>query len=194
MASRARAAPAGRAGAQDRASAYAAGADGGERADAETARVARSQPEPQHAAPQDVTKKAEPAGGIPQFRWPVKGRIIARFGREPNGTQNDGINLAVPEGTPIKAADDGVVAYAGNELKGYGNLVLIRHSGGYVSAYANASKLLVNRGEQRAARAGDRARRPDRQRDLAATALRDPQGLARRSIRPSISAADLAER
>ncbi len=111
----------------------------------QTARVARSEPE--HVASQDVTKKAEPAGGIPQFRWPVKGRIIARFGREPNGTQNDGINLAVPEGTPIKAADDGVVAYAGNELKGYGNLVLIRHTGGYVSAYANASKLIVHRGE-----------------------------------------------
>ncbi len=113
-----------------------------------TARVARSEPEPeQQAAAQDVTKTAEPAGGIPQFRWPVKGRIIARFGREPNGAQNDGINLAVPEGTPIKAADDGVVAYAGNELKGYGNLVLIRHSDHYVTAYANASKLLVHRGE-----------------------------------------------
>jgi murein DD-endopeptidase MepM/ murein hydrolase activator NlpD len=112
---------------------------------AETARVARS--EPQQVAAQEVIKKAEPAGGIPQFRWPVKGRIIARFGREPNGTQNDGINLAVPEGTPIKAAEDGVVAYAGNELKGYGNLVLIRHANGYVSAYANASRLLVHRGE-----------------------------------------------
>ena len=53
----------------------------------------------------------------------------------------------MPEGTPIKAADDGVVAYAGNELKGYGNLVLIRHADGYVSAYANASALLVKRGD-----------------------------------------------
>ncbi len=90
---------------------------------------------------------AEPAGALPSFRWPVKGRIIADFGPRPNGTQNDGINLAVPEGTPIKAADDGVVAYAGNELRGYGNLVLIRHANGYVSAYANASELLVNRGD-----------------------------------------------
>ncbi|HZD92451.1 MAG TPA: peptidoglycan DD-metalloendopeptidase family protein [Pseudolabrys sp.] len=114
---------------------------------APTARVARPETEPTRTASRDVTKSAEPAGGIPQFRWPVKGRIIARFGREPNGTTNDGINLAVPEGTPIKAADDGVVAYAGNELKGYGNLVLIRHADGYVSAYANASKLLVSRGE-----------------------------------------------
>jgi murein DD-endopeptidase MepM/ murein hydrolase activator NlpD len=90
---------------------------------------------------------AEASGGLPSFRWPVHGRIIAAFGTRPNGVQNDGINLAVPEGTPIKAADDGVVAYAGNELKGYGNLVLIRHANGYVSAYANASELLVKRGD-----------------------------------------------
>jgi murein DD-endopeptidase MepM/ murein hydrolase activator NlpD len=94
-----------------------------------------------------ITDKVEPVGGIPSFRWPVKGRIIAGFGPRPNGSQNDGINLAVPVGTPIKATDDGVVAYAGNELKGYGNLVLIRHSGGFVSAYANASNLVVKRGD-----------------------------------------------
>ena len=70
-----------------------------------------------------------------------------RLRQQPNGTQNDGINLAVPEGTPIKAADDGVVAYAGNELKGYGNLVLIRHANGFVSAYAHASELMVKRGD-----------------------------------------------
>ena len=94
-----------------------------------------------------VVKTAEPGGAMPSFRWPVRGRVIAGFGSKPNGAQNDGINLAVPEGTPIKAADDGVVAYAGNELKGYGNLVLIRHSNGYVSAYAHAKELLVKRGD-----------------------------------------------
>ena len=94
-----------------------------------------------------VVKAAEPNGAMPSFRWPVRGRVIANFGSKPNGTQNDGINLAVPEGTPIKAADDGVVAYAGNELKGYGNLVLIRHSNGFVSAYAHASELMVKRGD-----------------------------------------------
>ena len=92
-------------------------------------------------------KVAEPAGSLQSFRWPVHGRVIAGFGSRPNGTQNDGINIAVPEGTQVKAADDGVVAYAGNELKGYGNLVLVRHSNGYVSAYANASELLVKRGD-----------------------------------------------
>ncbi len=106
----------------------------------QTASVAKEEPR----AIETPVKTAE---AMPSFRWPVRGRVIAGFGSKPNGTQNDGINLAVPEGTPIKAADDGVVAYAGNELKGYGNLVLIRHSSGFVSAYAHASELMVKRGD-----------------------------------------------
>jgi murein DD-endopeptidase MepM/ murein hydrolase activator NlpD len=89
----------------------------------------------------------EAAPGSPTFRWPVRGRIISGFGAH-NGQQNDGIDLSVPEGTSVKAADDGVVAYAGNELKGYGNLVLVRHQNGYVTAYAHASELMVKRGDQ----------------------------------------------
>jgi murein DD-endopeptidase MepM/ murein hydrolase activator NlpD len=99
------------------------------------------------AAPQAPVKTAEPAGALPSFRWPARGRVIASFGPTPNGAQNDGIDLAVPEGTPVKAAEDGVVAYAGNELKGYGNLVLVRHSNGFVTAYAHASDILVKRGD-----------------------------------------------
>jgi murein DD-endopeptidase MepM/ murein hydrolase activator NlpD len=102
---------------------------------------------PEAPAQDSTIKTAEPAGGLPSFRWPVRGRVIASFGPTPNGLQNDGINLAVPEGTPVKAAEDGVVAYAGNELKGYGNLVLVRHSNGFVTAYAHASDILVKRGE-----------------------------------------------
>ena len=94
-----------------------------------------------------AVKAAEPAGAVAGFRWPVRGRVIAGFGPKSNGLQNDGINLAVPEGTPVKASEDGVVAYAGNELKGYGNLVLVRHSNGFVTAYAHASELMVKRGE-----------------------------------------------
>ena len=82
---------------------------------------------------------------MPTFRWPVRGRVITAFGPKPSGQQNDGINVSVPEGTPIKAAEDGVVAYAGNELKTYGNLVLVRHSNGYVTAYAHASEIMVKR-------------------------------------------------
>ena len=112
---------------------------------AQSARIAT--PEPEETKTDSAVKTAEAAGSIPSFRWPVKGRVIAGFGPKTNGGQNDGINLAVPEGTPVKAADDGVVAYAGNELKGYGNLVLIRHANGFVSAYAHASELLVKRGD-----------------------------------------------
>lgn len=84
---------------------------------------------------------------IRSFRWPVRGRIISEFGSKPNGQHNDGINLAVPEGTSVKAAENGTVIYAGNELKGYGNLVLVRHSDGWVTAYAHNSELMVKRGE-----------------------------------------------
>lgn len=81
------------------------------------------------------------------FRWPVRGRIIGSFGSSPSGEKNDGINLAVPEGTSIKAVEAGTVIYAGNELEGYGNLVLVRHADGWVSAYAHNSQILVKRGD-----------------------------------------------
>ncbi len=90
---------------------------------------------------------SEATGALPTFRWPVRGKVITSYGAKTNGKSNDGINLAVPEGTPVKAAEDGVVAYSGNELKGYGNLVLVRHSNGYVTAYAHASELMVKRGD-----------------------------------------------
>jgi len=102
------------------------------------ASVAPAEPEPE--------PKPAGAGGL-QFRWPVKGRVISNFGGKPNGQQNDGINISVPENTAVKASEDGVVAYAGNELKGYGNLVLIKHADGWVTAYAHNSEILVHRGE-----------------------------------------------
>jgi murein DD-endopeptidase MepM/ murein hydrolase activator NlpD len=98
--------------------------------------------------PAKNSKSAEAAGALPKFRWPANGRVIAGFGPTTHGQQNDGINIAVPENTPVKAAEEGVVAYAGSELKGYGNLVLVRHSNGYVTAYAHAKELLVKRGDQ----------------------------------------------
>jgi len=96
----------------------------------------------------EAAKLAEGSGAVPKFRWPANGRIIAGYGPTTNGQQNDGINIALPENTPVKAAEDGVVAYAGNELKGYGNLVLVRHPNGYVTAYAHTKELLVKRGDQ----------------------------------------------
>ncbi len=102
---------------------------------------------PEPTAPETAAKTAEPAGAMPTFRWPVHGRVISSFGARVNGQPNDGINVAVPEGTAVKSAEDGVVAYAGNELKGFGNLVLVRHANGYVSAYAHASEIAVKRGD-----------------------------------------------
>ena len=82
------------------------------------------------------------------FRWPVQGRIISPFGTRPDGGHNDGINFAVPQGTSVKAAENGVVAYAGSELKAYGNLVLVRHANNWVSAYAHNGAILVKRGDK----------------------------------------------
>ena len=119
-------------------------------------------------------------GASRDFRWPARGRVIAGFGA--NGG-NEGINIAVPEGTPVKATEAGTVTYAGSEVKGYGNLVLIRHENGFVSAYAHNGALSVKRGEtvkrgQVIATVG-----PDRQRDLAPAPLRNPQGSRPRSTR-----------
>jgi murein DD-endopeptidase MepM/ murein hydrolase activator NlpD len=82
-----------------------------------------------------------------KFIWPVHGHIIEGFGGSKRGERNDGINIATQEGTPIRAAAAGTVTYTGNELKGYGNLVLIRHDNGYVTAYAHAGSVRVSRGD-----------------------------------------------
>ncbi|WP_375460752.1 peptidoglycan DD-metalloendopeptidase family protein [uncultured Enterovirga sp.] len=101
--------------------------------------------------PKPAPKEPESTGAIPvaatgaEFRWPARGRVITGFG---GGGSNEGINIAVPDGTPVKAAGDGTVAYAGSEVKGYGNLVLIRHDNGYVSAYAHNGDLDVKRGQK----------------------------------------------
>lgn len=97
--------------------------------------------------PEPVTTGSVDASSKPSssadFRWPAKGRVISGF----KSGGNDGINISVPEGTPVKAAEEGTVAYSGSELKGYGNLVLIRHSNGYVSAYAHNGELKVKKGD-----------------------------------------------
>ncbi len=82
------------------------------------------------------------------FLWPISGRVISRFGPKKGGLHNDGINIAAPRGTPVLAAQNGVVAYRGNELRGFGNLILIKHAKGYMTAYAHADKVLVKRGQR----------------------------------------------
>ena len=100
---------------------------------------------PETTASLTPQQAAEPPASA-EFRWPARGHIVQGFG-EKNGNKSDGINIALPEGTPVKAAENGVVAYAGNELKGYGNLVLIRHDNGFVSAYANNGDIKVKKGD-----------------------------------------------
>lgn len=116
-------------------------------APAQSARLAQATTNVEEKPAETPAKAAETTSSLPTFRWPVRGKVITAYGSKTNGKVNDGINVAVPEGTPVKAAEDGVVAYSGNELKGYGNLVLVRHSNGYVTAYAHASEVLVKRGD-----------------------------------------------
>jgi murein DD-endopeptidase MepM/ murein hydrolase activator NlpD len=101
---------------------------------------------PQPEPAKDVNATASlPSGPATDFRWPARGRVIAGFGA--NGG-NEGINIALPEGTPVKATDDGTVTYVGGDVKAYGNLVLIKHDNGFVSAYAHNGELTVKRGER----------------------------------------------
>lgn len=105
--------------------------------------------EPEVAIALPPAPLAEPAArASARFTWPLRGRIIAGFGPAGKGLHNDGINIAAPAGTQIRAADNGVVAYAGNELKGFGNLLLIKHADGWTTAYAHNERLLVARGAE----------------------------------------------
>ena len=106
------------------------------------------------ASVSDIEKKSDMASlapestGIGKYRWPVRGAVINNFGDNVEGSRNDGINISVPEGTPIKAAENGVVIYAGNGLKQLGNTVLVRHDDGKVTVYGNAANLDVQRGQK----------------------------------------------
>ncbi len=95
--------------------------------------------------------RAIPAAGSrasSSFAWPVRGKIISPFGAKSNGLYNDGINISAKAGTTVKASENGVVAYAGNELKGLGNLVIIQHAGGWMTVYAHMHSLEVSRGDK----------------------------------------------
>ncbi len=105
-------------------------------------------PAPRVVAETQSAPVAPESYGSVHFGWPVEGPVISAFGSSSNGERNDGINIAVKSGEPIHAAAAGTVTYSGNELKGYGNLVLIRHDDGYVTAYAHADSITVNRGDR----------------------------------------------
>ena len=82
------------------------------------------------------------------FIWPVRGRVVSNFGPKGKGLHNDGINIVAPRGTPVRASENGVVVYAGNELRGFGNLLLIKHHGGLITAYAHTDAMVVRRGDK----------------------------------------------
>jgi murein DD-endopeptidase MepM/ murein hydrolase activator NlpD len=96
----------------------------------------------------DVSSAAPQSTGIGKYRWPVSGAVIAGYGSNVDGNRNDGIDISVPEGTPIKSAENGVVIYAGNGLKQLGNTVLIRHDDGKVTVYGHAGNISVARGQK----------------------------------------------
>ncbi|MGD9667523.1 MAG: LysM peptidoglycan-binding domain-containing protein [Hyphomicrobiaceae bacterium] len=116
----------------------------------DTGRISDAAPSapPDHAKPVQTVAISPSQIASNSLRWPSKGKILSGFGQRADGTHNDGINIAVPKGTEVHAAADGEVAYAGSELKGYGNLVLLRHDNGWVTAYAHADQLLVKRGDK----------------------------------------------
>jgi murein DD-endopeptidase MepM/ murein hydrolase activator NlpD len=96
------------------------------------------------------TAAAEPPPGSHSgaFLWPVRGHVLENYGAGRDGSHNDGINIAAARGAPVQAADAGAVAYAGNELRGYGNLILIKHPNGWISAYAHCDLILVKSGQK----------------------------------------------
>lgn len=96
----------------------------------------------------DVGAAAPKASGIGKLRWPARGQVITGYAKSENGKRNDGIDLSLPVGTPVKAAENGVVIYSGNGLKEYGNTVLVRHDDGLVTVYAHAEDLKVSRGDK----------------------------------------------
>ena len=102
-------------------------------------------PAPKPVAPKPIAQPS--AGAVRDFVWPVSGNVLKAYGASANGARNDGVNIAAPKGAPIKAAAGGEVVYAGNELAGFGNLILIRHPGGWVTAYAHADTIAVKEGD-----------------------------------------------
>ncbi len=106
----------------------------------------RAAPAESADSPAKVVEVPAPPAGGGRFLWPVKGTVISEYGGKPDGSQNDGVNIGAARGTAVIAADNGVVAYVGNELRSYGNLLLIRHASGLVTAYAHLDSTLVQRG------------------------------------------------
>ena len=92
-------------------------------------------------------KRRAPKRSSSKFLRPVRGKVLSNYGAKKSGLHNDGINIAAPRGTPVKVEENGVVVYAGNALKGSGNLILVRHDKQWMTAYAHLDKMLVKKGQ-----------------------------------------------
>lgn len=105
---------------------------------------------PKEKISSDPTQKLPTIGArsSSKFSWPVRGRVLSAYGAKGDGLFNDGINIAAARGTTVGAAENGVVAYAGNEVKGMGNLIIIQHSGGWMTVYAHLDSMTVRRGNK----------------------------------------------
>ncbi len=110
-----------------------------------TASVKVSPPKPKKISRKIVDVPPKSSG---RFSWPVNGKVISSYGPKKGGLHNDGINIKAARGTPVRSAENGVVAYVGNELEGFGNLVLVRHENRYMSAYAHLDKAIVKKGQR----------------------------------------------
>lgn len=109
--------------------------------------VASASPAPSSAPTQQAAISSTAISSTGKFVWPVQGRVLSAFGPKANGLHNDGVNIAAPRGTAVRASDAGVVAYVGDDLQSYGNLVLVRHANGWMTAYGHLNKPLVKKGD-----------------------------------------------
>ena len=98
--------------------------------------------------PDPYSQRQTAVAGAPNFNWPLRGPIIQRFGVHSRGVQNDGVNIAARTDTPVLAAYDGEVAFVGSNLKTFGNMLLIKHAGGWVTAYAHLGSINVANGQR----------------------------------------------
>jgi murein DD-endopeptidase MepM/ murein hydrolase activator NlpD len=119
----------------------------GNRPEGHRAQGKLSPPAAEPAEDDEAAEAGPPAKSGAHFPWPVRGRVLAGYGATKEGGHNAGINIAAARGAPVRAVEGGVVAYAGNEIRGYGNLVLVKHPDGFISAYAHLDSLLVKRGD-----------------------------------------------
>ena len=118
--------------------------------DSNTAPTVAASGKPKEKISSDPTQKLPTisARSSSKFSWPVQGKVLSAYGAKGDGLFNDGINIAAARGTSVGAAENGVVAYAGNEVKGMGNLIIIQHSGGWMTVYAHLDSMSVRRGNK----------------------------------------------